>query len=232
MTGTPPRTCVNCGAPLSAGAQFCHACGAPQRRAASRQPPLPWLVVGGLIVVIVVAIVSYSVGRSAGRTAVAGGATSAEAGMGAAPDISNMSPSEQAERLFELVMTAHEQGNVQRMNQFLPMALQAYEMLGTLNADQHYHVGLMDAISGNVQGALAQVDTIRTTEPDHLLATMLRYSVAQLQGDSAAAQAALRKFNQDYTGEMAKNLPEYGPDLHGRSIESFHTQAQSASGGS
>lgn len=232
MTGTPPRTCVNCGAALSAGAQFCHACGAPQQRAASRQPPLPWLIVGGLIVVIVVAVVSYSVGRSAGRAEVASASPSAAAGMGAAPDISNMAPSEQAERLFELVMTAHEQGNVQRMNQFLPMALQAYQMLGTLNADQHYHVGLMDAISGNVPGALAQVDTIRITEPDHLLATMLRYSVAQLQGDSAAAQTALRKFNKDYTGEMAKNLPEYGPELHGRSIESFHTQSQSASGGS
>jgi hypothetical protein len=176
----------------------------------------------------VVAIAAYSVGRaSAGGAARTAGAPAASGG--APPDISSMTPLEQADRLFELVMTAHEQGDMARVNQFLPMAFQAYANLGTLNADQHYHIGLMNAISGHAADALARVDSIRATQPNHLLATMLRHSVAQLQGDSTAASAALRKFSGDYDAEMAKNLIEY--QLHGNSLDAFREQARRAPGG-
>jgi hypothetical protein len=230
MAPTASRHCTSCNAALSAGAAFCHACGAPQRpTSTSRQPPLPWVIGAALVVVVIVAAVSYSAGKSAGARAAASSGSAATGTM-AAPDISNMSPEEQANRLFDLVMTAHEQGDVARVNQFLPMALQAYQMLGTLDADQQYHVGLMSAISGNVQEALARVDSIRRVQPNHLLATMLRYSVAQLQSDTAAASAAMKKFARDYQSEIGKNLEEY--QAHSRSIESFRQQIQGTTGGS
>ncbi len=141
-----------------------------------------------------------------------------------------MSPSEQADRLFELVMTAHEQGDFGRVNQFTPMAFQAYALLGPLDPDAHYHVGLMSAISGNVDEALARADSIATTVPDHLFALMLRNSVAQLQGDSAASDAAQQRFLALYDAQVATGREEY--QLHSRALDSFRTQILGTTGGS
>jgi hypothetical protein len=141
-----------------------------------------------------------------------------------------MSPREQADRLFELVMTAHEQGDFARVNQFTPMALQAYDMLGPLDADAHYHVGLMSAISGNIEETLARADSIVSAAPDHLFALMLRNSVAQLQGDSSTSKAAQQRFLQVYDAQMATGRQEYL--LHSRALDAFRSQALGSTGGS
>ncbi|MGD8725992.1 MAG: hypothetical protein PVH40_00035 [Gemmatimonadales bacterium] len=191
--------------------------------------PLPILALIGLAVVVVVAIVAYNAGRSA---AAGPGSTSPSSAMtsagGGPPDISSMSPREQADRLFEIVMTAHEQGDFGRVDQFASMALQAYDLLGELDEDAHYHVGLMSAITGDVEEARARVDSMRSTVPNHLLATMLRATVAQMEGDTAAAQAAERKFTRDYEAEIATNRIEY--QLHERAIENFRARIAAGEG--
>ncbi len=229
MNASTQKTCSSCGASLSSGAQFCHACGTRQ---APERAPLPVGVWGiaAVIGVLVIAIAAYSIGRSSVKPAETPGAPFAGGTPGEPPDISSMSPREQADRLFELVMTAHEQGDFARANQFTPMALQAYGILGPLDPDSHYHIGLMSAISGDVEEVLARADSIVAAVPDHLFALMLRNSVAQLQGDSATSQAAQRRFLQLYDAQIATGREEY--QLHSRALDAFRSQALGSTGGS
>ena len=126
-------------------------------------------------------------------------------------------------------MTAHEQGDFGRVDQFATMALQAYGMLGPLDADAHYHVGLMSAITGDASEARARIDSMRVAVPNHLLATMLSATVAQMESDSAAVAAAERKFMQDYDAEIAVSRIEY--QMHERAITNFKTRVEAVEGG-
>jgi hypothetical protein len=182
--------------------------------------------------VVVVAVVAYSAGKSsgsAGAPATTAAAPFAGNAGGVAPDISNMTPREQADRLFNLVMTAHEQGDVARMTQFAPMAVSAYSALGQLDPDAHYHVGLISAITGDLDQALARADSMEAQVPGHLLASMLRNSVAQMQGDQEASRAAQRAFLEHYDAQITTGRQEYID--HQRSIEPFKTQAEANVGG-
>jgi len=224
------KACSSCGASLSGAAQFCHACGAKQ---GGETKPLPPAVIGlaALAIVVVVAVVAYSAGKGSGDSGMPPSAAApfASGGGGVAPDISNLSPREQADRLFNLVMTAHEQGDVARMNQFTPMAINAYSSLGNLDPDAHYHVGLISAITGNLDEALARADSMDAAVPGHLLASMLRNSVAQMSGDEAASMAAQRAFLEHYDEQITTGRQEYID--HQRSIEPFKTQAEARVGG-
>jgi hypothetical protein len=140
-----------------------------------------------------------------------------------------MSPREQADRLFDVVMTAHEQGDFGRVDQFASMALQAYGMLGPLDADAHYHVGLMSAITGDAAEARARIDSMRSVVPNHLLATMLSATVAQMESDAAAVSTAERKFLQDYDAEVATDRVEY--QMHERAITNFKARVEAVEGG-
>ena len=187
--------------------------------------PLPVLALVGFAIVVGVAIVAYNAGRSASSGP--GGIRAASTMGGTAvgpPDISTMSPREQADRLFEVVMTAHEQGDFGRVDQFASMALQAYGGIGPLDADAHYHVGLMSAITGNAAEARARIDSMRSVAPDHLLATMLSATVAQMESNSEAVSAAERKFTQDYDAEIATNRVEY--QMHERAITNFKARVE------
>lgn len=226
MNATAKKPCSKCGASINASAQFCHACGAKQ--GAESKPLSPGLIgLVALAVVVVVAVIAYGVGKSSNP---GGAATSVAAGgTGAMPDLSSMSPREQADRLFNRVMTAHEAGDVAQMNQFAPMALTAYDMLGPLDPDAHYHVGLVQAITGNAGGALARADSMDAQVPHHLLASMLRNSVAQMSGDAAASLAASRDFLEHYDEQIVTGRQEYID--HQRGIEMFKSDAESRVGG-
>jgi len=226
MNATAKKTCSNCGASINASAQFCHACGAKQ--GAEAKPLSPGLIgLVALAVVVVVAVIAYGVGRSSTPAGTA--ASMPGGGAGELPDLSSMSPREQADRLFNRVMTAHEAGDVAQMNQFAPMALSAYTNLGSLDPDAHYHVGLMQAITGNAAGALARADSMDAQVPHHLLASMLRSSVAQMTGDTAAGLAASRDFLEHYDEQIVTGRQEYID--HQRGIEMFKSDAESRVGG-
>jgi hypothetical protein len=132
MNAPTKKTCSSCGASINATAQFCHACGAKQ---GGESKPLSPAVLGllALAVVSVVAVISYSVGKSSAPQAAPGGAGAplASAAGGAPPDISNLTPRQQADALFNRVMTAHETGDFAGVNQFASMAINAYGMLGS-----------------------------------------------------------------------------------------------------
>ena len=141
-----------------------------------------------------------------------------------APDISQMSPEERAERLYDRVMSLSERGKQDSVRFFAPMAMQSYTMLGALNADQRYDLGRIAAVSGEEPIAKAQADTILAQQPHHLLGLLLAADAARLRGDRAAERDYLRRFAADAPAERAKQLPEYVQ--HVNEIDSRLAQAR------
>ena len=122
--------------------------------------------------------------------AAAGDASAAPAGaMPRAPDISQLTPEQRAERLYDRIMTEHEAGRQDAVRSFLPMARAAYEMLDSLNLDQRYDLGRLGEVGGDIALARAQADTILRKRPTHLLGLILAARVARLEKDEARARA-------------------------------------------
>ncbi len=207
-------TCPTCGATLSSRAKFCAECGTPVSGRGRRGPggavPAPhgdrmaWYVAGlaviGLLVVVVV-----TVGRKSAAPPTAG------APERATTDLSAMSPREQADRLYNRIMTLHEAGRSDSVNFFAPMALQAYANLGSeLDPDARLHLGLILLATGQPDAAAAQGDTILRGRRTHLFGWLLEGQAALMAGDSASARRAFRSYLQHYSSERAKSVAEYG----------------------
>ena len=217
-------TCPSCRTALSAGTRFCHVCGTPlgrKQRPAARSATAAWIAAtaGALIVVVLVAVRFSGGPRSADR--VPTGPASAPATV---PDISRMTPRERADRLFDRIVRAAEAGDTAQVMQFQPMALSAYAMLGQQDSDSRYHVGLIHSLSGNFAAARAQLDSLRTVEPDHLLGAMLAFTLAELTEDADAREQAYRAFLEAYDVEIASERAGYL--AHEPAIQSFLTAAR------
>lgn len=149
-------------------------------------------------------------------------AGAAGAGGVRAPDISKMTPTEIADRLFNRIMELNDAGKRDSVAFFAPMAIQAYEMVEQqqghpFNADQRYDIGRIAEVAGALPMAKAQADTILQQHPDHLLGLLLAAQVAKQSGNSSAAQTYASRFAQVKPGELAKKLPEYS--RHQREID-------------
>lgn len=131
------------------------------------------------------------------------------AGSGPAPDISAMSPAERADRLFNRIMALHQRNQPDSVQFFAPMALAAYQMIGTLDADQRYHLGRIGEITGVAGLARAQADSILQRDPNHLLGLVLASSAARLARSDAEARGFDQRLLQAQRSELGKNLPEY-----------------------
>jgi len=221
------RACAKCGAAMSPKAKFCPDCGTPAPGAAPRgvapgavatpaggmSEKMPWII-AGVSVLALLAVIIVIVGKERGTGATGGGA----AANAAAPfdpnrgttDISQMSPREAADRLFNRVMTAAEAGDSQQVQFFGPMTLQAYGNAQPLDIDARLHMGMIQLILGNPAGAKAEADTITQTSRTHLFASYLRAKAAEAEGNTAAARQAYTQFVDNYEAERAKNLEEYG----------------------
>jgi tetratricopeptide (TPR) repeat protein len=217
-------TCHACGAQLSSTARFCHKCGATVASvgATAWRAGLPWAlagaVLGALIAVVAMRASAPSPARSDEPVA-----PFASSGGARPPDISQMSPEERATRLFNRVMTLAEAGKQDSVQFFLPMALASYSQLPALDADAHYHVGLLHLAGGDVGAALAQADTIQRTVPNHLFIYVLRAHAYQAQGNTAQEQRAYAEFLRHEQAELAVKRPEY--DDHREALTNFHSEA-------
>lgn len=221
-------TCPACGATLADGARFCHQCGATVGRGqpSGWRAGLPWGLGGVVVGVVLSAIVFGTLRRGASPDVTnASAAPFADGGApaGAAPDISNMTPEERANRLYTRIMSLHAAGKSDSAEFFLPMALQAYAMLPTRGPDAHYHIGVLDLTAGDMPGALAQADSIRKLSKTHLFSDMLAARVLVLRQDSAGALRVFQSYLKHEGAELEKHLPEYTE--HASSIEAFHQEA-------
>lgn len=187
----------------------------------------PWTWVAGGLILALVFVLGLLVGKGRGGApaAVAEGPASAAAPV-AAPDISNMSPRERFDRLYERIMRASSSGDAATVQQFSPMAISAYGMLDSVDIDARYDVAVIKLHLGDIAGATALADTIVKKAPTHLFGYMLRATVARFGGDSVAAKGARAAFLRNYAGEMRRARPEY--EKHRSAIDTFKREAEGA----
>lgn len=147
---------------------------------------------------------------------------------GAPPDITSMSPREAADRLFNRVASASENGDTAEAVRFAPMALQAYGMIGPLDPDARLHVGMIHLAVGNAEGALAQSDSLNDEYPGHLFAAILAARAHERTGQADALRAARRSFLENEERERAVGRPEY--DEHKTLVDGFAAEARAGGG--
>lgn len=221
-TGKPCPTCKTTAQP---DAIFCHRCGA---RLDGREAPRRWHAptvaiygVIGLAVIVVVAGVAFMGGqnRTVAPPPVSRAPTPAG---GSSVDLASMTPREAADRLFNRVMMASEQGNTEEAQRFAPMAVQAYERVDRMDADAHYHLGLIYSAMDDLEGMRNQAAIIKQYTPEHLLALLLEHEVAEKEGNAFAAARAAEAFAEAYDEEIRAGRPEY--EAHRNTIEAFRTE--------
>ena len=123
-------------------------------------------------------------------------------------------------------MAASESGDSAEALQFAPMALQAYNNLGTLDNDARYHVALLHLTVNDIKSARVQVDLLRKSVPNHLIGFMLEHQIAERSGKQDSAARAYKGFLAAYDAEIATGREEYQDHL--KSIERFRTAAQTS----
>ena len=228
------QKCPVCGAVLPGRARFCAECGATMRpQSTSPSVPqsavLPWFIAGVCVLAIHATMIILAVRRpepAPGNQSnmVAPGATSGATGQ--PPDISNMTPREAADRLYDRIARASEAGDSGQVSFFGPMALQAYDRVQPTDADVRLHVGMIQLALNNTAAATAQADSIQRQAGTHLFGPLLKARAAEAAGNTAAARAAWRTFTANYDAERRKNLPEY--DQHATMLNDARTAAQRA----
>src|SRR6184192_1194144 len=229
-------SCSGCAAELTPGAKFCHRCGTavgstPTVARETKTNALPWIVAA----LAFLALFAMAAGRgfNARPSSTVDGSQNAlpqtglddrstaadEDGAGVrAPDISNLSPQERADRLYNRVMLLASEGKIDSVQFFAPMALTAYQMLSPLNADQRYDMGRIAEVAGALPLAKVQADSILQSNPNHLLGLILASRIATMSGDASAGKKYQARFVAAEKSERVRNLPEY--DRHKNDIDS------------
>jgi hypothetical protein len=210
-------TCRACASALTPGARFCHHCGAPVSAAGARTAPdaagpiaLPWIVASIALVALIALVAAQRFNASSDelpRTPL--GQAPADQPMGRAPDISQLTPRQQADRLYDRIMALHERGRADSIQFFAQMAIPAYQMLEPLDLDARYRMGRIAEVAGVADFARAQADTILRAEPNHLLGLVLAIRSARLAGNEVAATAFERRLIAAEPAERRRNRAEY-----------------------
>ena len=245
------KFCNQCGAEITGEGKFCNQCGATvpggsgpsatggaksggargggasrgAAAAAGANSTLPWWVAGaamfGLILVVGWNAVQPGAPPVPGGGAPAGAASTSPQGT---TDISQMSPREAADRLFNRVMEAASAGDSTSAQGFMPMALQAYEMAQPLDMDGLFHVALLQVTAGQLDAALTTAQQMLETEANHILALGAAAAAAAEMGDAAQARAYHQQILDNYDVEAGRQLVEY--QGHTNYLESARSEAQ------
>ncbi len=218
-------TCHACGAQLSSTAKFCHKCGAAvaATNVSGWRAGFPWALAGAALGALVTVVAMRGAGSREQEAA-----SSTPRSLLPAPDISQMSPEERANRLFNRVMILAEAGKQDSVRFFLPMAVGAYSQLPALDADARYHIGLLQLAGGDGDAALAQADTIQRSIATHLFIYVLRAHAYQQEGNTQQERRAYADFLRNEPAETARNRPEYAD--HRDALANFKAEASRVTG--
>jgi hypothetical protein len=126
-----------------------------------------------------------------------------------APDISQLTPAERAERLYDRIMRESQAGHSENVRAFLPMATAAYEQIAPLNLDQRYDLGRLGEVAGDTTLARAQADSILRERPTHLLGLILGAKAARMVGNEPHARQFDQRLLSVEPRERSAQLPEY-----------------------
>lgn len=220
------RTCPECGSSSPGAARYCQECGFALRDESQSAPAptlgglgVPWVLMGAAGIVLATLAI-FLVASRGSTPAAAPRAPSREV---TASSLDGLTVEQAAERLFNRVMMASETGDRTEAERFVGMALEAYAQLGELDADGHYHVGLLELVAGRLDRAQEHRDAIAETSPDHLLGILLEHAIESQAGDAEGERAAEERFLAVYASELERGRREY--DEHRNGIESFRERA-------
>ena len=225
--------CGACGESHQAGARFCQNCGRSLLGGS-------WLnaqtltVLGAACLTLVAlgllfaSVLDFGSAPEGDQAVTTPSRTASTLSSGQPPDLSTMSPREAADRLFNRVMMADEQGNEDEVAQFAPMAVAAYDQLESLDLDALYHVGLIQAAAGDGESAWDAAQRMKAIVPGHLLASLLEHRLALDQGDQEKASRAIERFKASYDEEIKIDRLEYRD--HQLSIDQFREQIGATDG--
>jgi hypothetical protein len=177
---------------------------------------LPWAVAAIALVSVIALVVGQRFGArptvvqaDAETPAIGAPLAGAGAAMPRAPDISQMTPEQQAERLYDRIMREYEAGQIENVKTFMPMAVAAFERLSPLSLDQRYDLGRIAEVGGDLPLARTQADTILRTRPTHLLGLILAAKAARMEKNEAHARTLDAKLVAADSAERKAALPEY-----------------------
>jgi hypothetical protein len=125
-------------------------------------------------------------------------------------------------------MRAAEAGDGNTVTSFAPMALSAYQMLDSVDADARYHAALIMLHTSDVAGAKALADTILKKQPGHLFGYVIRGTIARFEKDDKTLNQSYRDFLAHYDKETLAKRPEY--EAHPRALAEFLKAAREAQG--
>ena len=187
----------------------------------------PWLIAGVALAALLSVLLVMVTRNSKGAAAQPEGTTvQPPSSGGVPPDLTNMSPRERFNRLYNRVMTAAQSGDEATVTRFTPMALLAYAQLDSVDADARYHAALLKVHTGEVDGSRALADTILARDPGHLFGFVVRGTVARFRKDEKELAQAYTGFLQRYDQEIKRARPEYSE--HQTSLNDFRKAALGA----
>lgn len=226
--------CPSCGEAAQAGASFCIFCGTPLRR---RRPTAAgaggrrvlWAA-GVFAGVLVVGAGYWALARDEPQEAPPRPpAAGLNPTAGTPPDLGSMTPREAADRLYDRIMRAASAGDTAEALAFLPMALDAYDLVLPLDEDGHYHVSLLHALGGDYQMAREAAEGALADAPNHLLLLGAAARAASELGDDDGADAYYARFMEAWESEQARGLEEYS--MHAIPLAEMRAAAEARAGG-
>ena len=157
---------------------------------------LVWWMAGALLLglVLVIAYPVYGPGRAAPAPPAAVGPAAGPS----PPDLTSMSSREAADRLFDRVMRAESADNSTEVVQFLPMAIAAYGLVETLDADGRFHWALLHLMGQFNVEALENAEETLSQQPNHLFGLATAGDASLALGDSASAREYYRRWLDAY----------------------------------
>ena len=232
-----PIDCPSCSTENPQGRRFCGGCGSPLQRAPqnpaaagagiSQDGRAAWYMAGALLVVLL-SVGGWSLlsdGNAAGAPS-AGFPAAQPGALGPAPniDLTAMTPREAADRLFNRVMGALAQRDTMEVINFLPMAIDAYEIARPLDLDGLFHLSLLQRAGMRYEEALATAQEALDEDPDHLLNLSAAAEAARELGLDDLAAQYFSHVLEVWEDERARtDRPEY--DEHAPLLPSILTDA-------
>ena len=232
--------CQECGGELSATAKYCNQCGnrilVSEHRAAATATlggkNLPWWIAGAAMLALIAALgiqMMQRGGPSIPPAAPVTGQSGGGAMTGSPPDLSTMTPVEAANRLFNRVMAAVTAGDSTEAQQFMPMAIGAYERARPLDNDGLFHLSMLQRTAMQLEAALETAEEILEDNSDHLLGLSAAAKAAVELGRGDIAAAYYERVLEVYESQIEQDIPEYID--HAPITDNLRTEAEAFLGG-
>jgi len=232
--------CQECGGELSATAKYCNQCGnrilVSEHRAAATATlggkNLPWWIAGAAMLALIAALgiqMMQRGGPSIPPAAPVTGQSGGGAMTGSPPDLSTMTPVEAANRLFNRVMAAVTAGDSTEAQQFMPMAIGAYERARPLDNDGLFHLSMLQRTAMQLEAALETAEEILEDNSDHLLGLSAAAKAAAELGRGDIAAAYYERVLEVYESQIEQDIAEYMD--HTPITDNLRTEAEAFLGG-